>query len=71
MEDNNKKQEYDEVPVHYCSNCLSLRIRKVADIPDLDFCDECGGTNIQITNIRVWEKLHVERYGFRHLNKHL
>lgn len=69
MEDTNR--QYDNEPVHYCGNCLSLRIRKVADIPDLDFCDECGGTNIQETYIHEWESLYVNRYGFRYLNKHL
>lgn len=65
------KRQYNDEPVHYCNNCLSLKIRKVGDIPDLDFCDECGGTHIKQTHIAVWEKLHIGRYGFRFLNKHL
>lgn len=69
MEDTRK--HYNDEPVHYCNNCLSLRVRKVADIPDLDFCDECGGTYIKQAHITVWEKLHIGRYGFRFLNKHL
>lgn len=67
----NTRKDYNEEPVHYCANCLSLRIKKVADIPDLDFCDECGGTHIRQTNITVWEKLHISRYGFKFLNKNL
>lgn len=65
------EEDYNEEPVHYCTNCLSLKIKKVTDLPDLDFCDECGGTKTSQTHIYVWEKLYVERYGFNHLNKHL
>lgn len=68
MEDIN---DYNEEPVHYCTECLSLRIKKVNDLPDLDFCDSCGSTNIEQTHISIWEKLHVKKYGFSHLNKHL
>lgn len=61
--------KYNEEPVHYCTNCLSLRIRQVNDMPDLDFCEDCGGTCIEKIHIERWEKLYVERFGFRHLDR--
>lgn len=65
-----EESTYNEEPVHYCTNCLSLKIKKVNDMPDLDYCDECGGTSIESTHITMWEKLHTARYGFNYLDKH-
>ena len=47
------KNEYNNEPVYYCSRCLSLRIREF-DTDDL-YCDECGNTHIESTNIENWE----------------
>lgn len=66
MEENTVNQ-FNEEPVYYCGNCLSLRIKSAA--VGLDFCDRCGGTLIEKTKIEDWEKMHTERYGFRYLNK--
>lgn len=60
---------YNDVPVHYCSNCLSLRIRGITEVPDLDFCEECGGTCIEQTHIAEWDKLYTKRYGFKFINR--
>ena len=38
------KEEYNNEPVYYCSDCLSLRIR---DIDGTEYCDKCGSTNIE------------------------
>lgn len=64
-----KKNQYDEEPVYYCQNCLSLKIKTVVMDSDLDFCDECGGTNISTIHIKEWENLYKKRYGFNYLNK--
>lgn len=37
------KEDYNNEPVYYCSECLSLKIR---DIDGTDYCDKCGSTNI-------------------------
>ena len=52
--------DYNDEPVHYCKNCLSLRVKIVGGF---DFCDECGSTNIETTHIDNWDKLYQERYG--------
>lgn len=57
-------EEYDNIPVLYCKNCLSLRIMSIDDgISGIDFCDECGKTEIGETDIHAWEKMYRERYN--------
>lgn len=63
------KEQYNDEPVFYCGNCLSLRIKTVLVDSDLDFCDECGSTNIAQAHIEEWRKLYKERYGFDYLDK--
>lgn len=62
------KEEYNEEPVCFCKGCLSLRIKTVAIGSDLDYCDECGSTDIEQTNIEEWKRLYRERYGFDYIN---
>lgn len=61
--------DYDSIPVYYCKQCLSLRIKGVPSIPGMDYCDECNSTNIEQTTIEEWEKLYQQRYGYKFLNK--
>ena len=46
------KEDYNNEPVYYCSECLSLKIR---DIDGTDYCDKCGSTNIEQIHIQEWE----------------
>lgn len=66
---NNSKQEYNEEPVFYCKNCLSLKIKTVQVDSNLDYCDECGSTDIAQTNIEEWRDIYKNRYGTDFLNK--
>lgn len=66
---NNSKQEYNEEPVFYCKNCLSLKIKTVQVDSNLDYCDECGSTSIAQTNIEEWRDTYKNRYGTDYLNK--
>lgn len=61
--------DYDSIPVFYCKQCLSLKIKGVPSIPGMDYCDECNSTNIEKTTIEEWEKLYEQRYGYKYLNK--
>lgn len=65
------RKQYNDIPVHYCKSCLSLRIKTVLMDDDLDYCDECGSTDIEHLHIEEWNKLYKERYGFDYLNKHI
>lgn len=58
--------EYDNQPVLYCSQCLSIRIREV---DNTDYCDKCGSTDIKEANIHDWEKMYEQRYGIKYLNE--
>lgn len=55
------KEEYNNEPVHYCSRCLSLRVKILNE--QIDFCDECGCTDIETTDIENWKKLYKDKYG--------
>lgn len=60
------EQDYNSEPVFYCKHCLSLNIKSVDDSLDadyLDFCDECGSTEIDTTDIYTWEKMYEQKYG--------
>lgn len=53
-------EEYDNIPVYYCKRCLSLLIRGV---DDLEYCGECGCTDIDCVPIEEWENIYYKRYG--------
>lgn len=54
------KEDYNNEPVYYCSNCLSLKILSLSE--HIDFCDECGSTEINTTSIYEWEELYKNKY---------
>lgn len=63
-ENNNEvltKEEYNELPVFYCKNCFSLKIMILDDT--MDYCDECGCTDIGTTDIKSWKDLCNNKYG--------
>ena len=57
--------KYNAEPVVYCSNCLSLKIMTVDGI---DYCEECGSTNMEEANIFDWEKLYAAKYAGKYLD---
>lgn len=62
------KEDYNNIPVHYCKECLSLRVIRVAGMEDTCYCDECGGTDIEQAPIEEWEALYKKKHGFTYLN---
>lgn len=54
------KEDYNAEPVVYCKNCLSLRIMT---LDNMDYCDECGCTDLDTTDIASWEKIYEKKYG--------
>lgn len=63
------KKEFNDEPVFYCKNCLSLKIKTVPGMIELDYCDDCGATDISKTNIETWRQLYKDRFGFDYLDK--
>ena len=58
--------DYNAIPVFYCKHCLSLNIKTVDESIDaeyLDFCANCGSTEIEKTDIHTWEKMYEQKYG--------
>ena len=67
----NNSNEYNDIPVHYCKDCLSLKIKTVVMGLDLDYCDDCGCTDTIQSNIEEWRSLYRKRYGFDFITKEL
>ena len=63
------KEIYDSIPVFYCKQCLSLRVKDVQGITGTEFCEDCNSTNVDKTDIHTWEKLYETRYGHKYLEK--
>ena len=62
------KEIYDAIPVFYCKQCLSLKIKGLPGNNNIDFCDDCNSTNIETTDIFTWQQLYRERYGSNYIN---
>lgn len=61
-------REYDSVPVEYCSNCYSLKI-KYEEVTDSEFCMDCGCSDILSTSIDKWEQMYEKKYGQKFVQK--
>ena len=61
--------KFNEEPVMYCSHCLSLKILGIPSVEGLEYCDECGSTEVKTCNIHEWEEMYEKRYGTKFLNK--
>lgn len=53
------KEDYNNIPVYYCKECLSLLIRQSEN---MNYCDMCGSTDIEVTTIDLWEELYENKY---------
>lgn len=62
--------DYNKIPVLYCKNCLSLRIRNIPQVEDSDYCDDCGSTDIEEISIEEWETLYKQKYGHLYLENY-
>lgn len=60
----NLNNQYNEEPVVYCKQCLSLKIRTVAD---MCYCDKCGSVDMGEDSIYNWEALYENSYGHKYL----
>lgn len=55
------KEDYNAIPVVYCKQCLSLKVMILDE--STDYCDDCGCTNTESTDIESWRKMWEEKYG--------
>ena len=70
------KQEYNKVPVLTCKNCLSLKIKcedateeftEGISTDELQYCADCGGTDIVTMSFNRWQSLYEETTGLIYL----
>lgn len=54
-------EEYNKEPVFYCAHCLSLRVKELDSY--VDYCDNCGSTYIETTDIFTWREMYRKRFG--------
>lgn len=64
-------EKYNEEPVYYCKTCLSLKIKNFDElgVDFVDYCDECGCTDVGTTDIYTWEKMYKNKYGKNYIEK--
>lgn len=62
------KEEYNNIPIHFCKECLSLKVMRVIGMEEACYCDDCGGTDIEEASIEEWEQLYNKKHGFTYLN---
>lgn len=58
-----KEIDYNEEPVYFCKQCLSLKVMRMSGMDDLCYCDKCGSTDIDTADIKVWQMKYEERYN--------
>lgn len=63
------KEDYNNIPVHYCRECLSLKVMRVAGIEDAAYCEDCGCTNTCEASIEEWDNLYKAKNGFSFLER--
>lgn len=55
------KEDYNNIPVYFCKECLSLLVRQYDE--KTNYCDKCGSTDIEVTTIDKWQELYKDKYG--------
>lgn len=67
---NNKMENnYNEDPVFYCKDCLSLKIHSIPQLDNSDYCETCGSNNVGQCSIEEWEQLFESKYGYKYLEE--
>lgn len=59
---------YDSEPVKFCTKCLSLKVL-YEDIRDIEYCGECGCTDVEEAPLDVWEQKYEKKYGHKFVEK--
>lgn len=59
------KEDYNNEPVHFCKQCLSLAI---IEDNQLVYCEKCGNTSLGEEHVEHWKRLYKFRYGEEYIN---
>ncbi len=60
------KEEYNNIPVEYCKQCLHLGI--VIEQSEV-FCKHCNSTQTETAQIEDWKKLYEAKYGEKYISE--
>lgn len=60
------KDNYEDEPVWYCRECLSLTVMNAGG---RDYCRDCGSTDIAWAPLDRWEWLYRNKYGMTLLER--
>lgn len=59
------KIDYNGEPIYYCKHCLSLHIM---DGDFVDYCNNCGSTDVDTATLEEYDELHLKRFGRKVFN---
>lgn len=65
----NNKAEYENEPVYYCKDCLSLKIKFIAGLDNSEYCCDCNSTNIVKGTFKEWDELYRERFHHSYIEE--
>ena len=63
-----KIDDYNSEPVTFCSKCYSLKV-KYEDSLGLDYCMDCGCSDVTTSSREEWERLYESKYGKKFVTK--
>lgn len=57
---NEETINYNDEPVYFCKHCMSLL---VMDGGFIDYCGNCGSTEIEKASLEEYDAMHKQRFG--------
>lgn len=61
-----KKEYYNNEPVFYCKDCMSLAI---LNVDNYNYCRDCGSTDVDVCMIDDWEQMYELKHGVKFLKE--
>lgn len=68
-----KKDDYNNVPVEYCTKCVKLKILSLSSKDprkkDIPYCGDCGSAEIDTCHISEHNSKYKDLYGKEYLTR--
>lgn len=68
MSQQDQINDYDLEPVAFCAKCFSPKIKHESSL-DIDYCADCGCSEINEASVYEWESMYERRYGHKYVVK--